>query len=223
MRIIFCGQDVGFGRALKHYLDGEGHSVDWMPASEVLAGLLATNAYEGLVIDAGPMPLAQTVLLSQVRRRRAELHCIVVSAGSTPAQRVALFDHGADHVLDKPIDLCELSARLRRLMRCHGSAAPTSLRVGPLLLDGQARVVHWHERPVSLSKKEYRLLEVFLRGRGRVICRSDLERSLYGDEREIVSNAIDVHIHNLRAKLARDAIEAVRGVGYRLGPAVCEA
>ena len=224
MRMMFCGNDAAFGNLLKIHLEREHHVVDWVPASQALDRLASAGVYQCLLIDIGPCRHAHVELLRAALRHHPNLQGVALAEMSSPAQRIGLFDLGVDDILDKPVDLEELSARLRRLQRRHGARmAPSALRLGPLRVDAETRGVHWHDRPVALSKKEFRLLELFLHSRGRVIRRSDLEQSLYGDEREIVSNAVDVHIHNLRHKLAPEVIQAVRGVGYRLGSGLSDA
>ena len=130
--------------------------------------------------------------------------------------RVRLLNLGADDYLVKPFDLLELSARLRALGRRQVGKDDVVLEFGPLLLSRSEHVAVWNGARVELTKREYRILDTLLRNRDRVLSRKQLEEALYGWGEEVESNAIEVHVHNLRRKLSRELIETVRGAGYRL-------
>ena len=116
----------------------------------------------------------------------------------------------------KPFDLHELAARLRALVRrSRGEAAP-ELRVGEIELDPAARRVRFRGQPVELSVREFALLQELMLNAGRVLSREQLAQRLYSWGEEIESNAIEVHVHHLRRKLAPELVRTVRGVGYLL-------
>jgi DNA-binding response OmpR family regulator len=116
----------------------------------------------------------------------------------------------------KPVDLDELAARLRALVRRSGGDPHPMLQLGPLQIDPAARHVVWHDAPVELSPREFDLLLEFARSPGRFLSKEQLTERLYGWNDELESNAIEVHIHHLRRKLDPSLIITQRGVGYML-------
>jgi len=117
----------------------------------------------------------------------------------------------------KPFDLDELAARMRALTRRQAGRAEPAVVHGALQLNPAQHAVTLHGKPVELSAREFTLLAALLERPGTVLSRAQLEERLYGWNDEIASNAVEVHIHNLRRKLGAEAIENVRGAGYRVG------
>jgi two-component system OmpR family response regulator/two-component system response regulator QseB len=141
---------------------------------------------------------------------------LVLTARDAVPARIAGLDAGADDYLIKPIDLHELAARLRALVRRAHGQRDTLLAAGPVELDPAAHQVWCHGEAVELSNREYDLLHALLLNAGRVLSREQLEQRLYRWGSEINSNAIEVHTFHLRRKLGAALIETVRGVGYRI-------
>jgi len=143
---------------------------------------------------------------------------LILTARDAVDDRVKGLDGGADDYVVKPVDLAELAARLRALIRrASGEAAP-ALRRGQLELDAAARRVVFRGQPVELSAREFALLHELMRSGGRVLSREQLEERLYSWGHEIESNAVEVHVHHLRRKLAPGVIRTIRGVGYVIPP-----
>jgi two-component system OmpR family response regulator/two-component system response regulator QseB len=158
--------------------------------------------------------------LVQVRRQKITTPILILTARDSVPDRIAGLDGGADDYLVKPVDLMELAARLRALVRrAHGVAEP-QLEAGALRLDPASRQVWLGQRLVELSLREYEVLQIFMLHAGRVMTRSQIEQHLYQWGTEVSSNAVEVHIYNLRKKLRSDVIETLRGVGYILPAAV---
>ncbi|HSQ02711.1 MAG TPA: response regulator transcription factor, partial [Burkholderiales bacterium] len=118
--------------------------------------------------------------------------------------------------LVKPFDMGELAARLRALVRRTGRQSDALLRAGGIELDPAGRRVRYQGEPVELSAREFAVLHALLLSAGRVLTRAQIEEQLYAWGEEVESNAVEVYVHHLRRKLAPEAIQTVRGVGYLL-------
>ena len=141
---------------------------------------------------------------------------ILLTALGSIADRVTGLDAGADDYLVKPFALEELIARIHAVSRRQAGRAQTELRVGPLRLDPVRHLLWLRDEPASVSAKEFALLHELMREPGAVLSSEHLEDRLYGWDEEVGSNAIEVHIYNLRKKLGPEVIHTVRGVGYRI-------
>ena len=156
-----------------------------------------------MVLDLGLPGRDGLALLRDLRRKGFDLPVLILTARDAVADRVAGLDAGGDDFLGKPFDLDELSARIRALTRrCCGQSA--LLRAGDLALDTAGRQVTLGHQPLCLSPKEYALLEALIGNADQVVSRSRLQATAYGWQDDVESNALDVHIHNLRRKLGRN-------------------
>ncbi|MGE5171674.1 MAG: winged helix-turn-helix domain-containing protein, partial [Rudaea sp.] len=153
-------------------------------------------------------------LLRKERARGLRTPVLVLTARDAIEDRVRGFDTGADDYVVKPVDLDELAARLRALVRrSRGEPAPV-LEIANVRLDPAARTVTFRGRPVELQAREFNLLQEFMLNAGRVLSRRQIEERIYAWGEEVESNAVEVHVHHLRRKLAPVLIRTVRGVGY---------
>ena len=214
MRILLVEDDNLLGDGIQAGLGQAGFGVDW--AKDGVAGELSlkTGEYAGVVLDLGLPRLSGLELLQRLRAGGNRMPVLILTARDAVEDRVKGLDAGADDYVVKPFDLSELAARLRALVRrSRGEAAPT-LRVGELELDPAARSVTFRARPVELSLREFTLLQELMLNAGRVLSREQLSQRLYAWNEEIESNAIEVHVHHLRKKLAPELLRTVRGVGY---------
>ena len=155
-------------------------------------------------------------LLRAVRARGDRTPVILLTALDDAPDRVRGLDTGADDYLGKPFDLDELAARLRAIARRSEGRAHAVLRACGIALDPAELKVTLNGSAIPLSRREFAVLAVLMERPGIVRSRHELEDRLYGWQEEIESNAVEVHIHNLRAKLGREMIETVRGFGYRI-------
>lgn len=214
MRLLLVEDDALLGSGLRAGLAQNGFAVDWVETGEDAEAALATTVYDGAVLDLGLPGLDGLTLL---RRRRAagdRTPVLILTARDTINDRVTGLDAGSDDYLVKPFSLAELQARLRALVRRNcGEAGPT-LKSGRIELDPAARSVRMDGAVVSMSGREYAVLHALMRNAGRIVSRGQLEETVYGWDDEIGSNAIEVHIHNLRRKLGHEAVQTVRGLGY---------
>jgi two-component system OmpR family response regulator/two-component system response regulator QseB len=155
-------------------------------------------------------------VLAAVRAAGVKTPVLVLTARDAVPSRIRGLDTGADDYVVKPVDMHELAARLRALVRRAHGQAQDHLAVQGIELDPASRTVRQAGSPVALSKSEFDLLHALMLNAGRVLSREQLERQLYSWGREVDSNAIEVHIHHLRRKLGPSSIHTVRGVGYTL-------
>ena len=216
MRILLAEDDPILGDGLRAGLRQQGFAVDWVRDGQAAERELLGGGFEAAVLDLG-LPLKDGMdVLRTLRARRCSLPVLVLTARDAIPDRVSGLDTGADDYVVKPVDLFELGARLRSLVRrAHGNPQQL-LQCGPISLDPAARQVRCQGETVSLSQREYDLLHALMRSSGRVLTREQLEQQLYSWGYEVDSNAIEVHIHHLRKKLGAQAIQTVRGVGYTM-------
>jgi two-component system response regulator QseB len=141
---------------------------------------------------------------------------LVVTARDAIADRVEGLDAGADYYLTKPFSLDELTARIRALLRRDVAREDNVLRHGDLALDTASHAVTKAGKAIDVSAREFALLAALLERPGAALSKAQLEERIYRWGDEVESNAVEVHIHNLRKKLGSDAIRTLRGVGYAL-------
>jgi DNA-binding response OmpR family regulator len=216
MRLLLVEDDPMIGRAVRHGLERAGFTVDWVTEGGSAEAALANGVYDAVVLDLGLPGVDGLTLLRGLRARRDDIAVLIMTARDAVADRVGGLNAGADDYLLKPFDLDELVARVRALLRRRSGSASPVLVAGTLSLDPALRRVTQGGREVSLTAKEFALLEALMRRPGAVLSRERLEDSIYGWGEEIGSNAVEVHLHNLRRKLGVDVIRNVRGVGYRV-------
>lgn len=214
MRLLLVEDDEHLGRAVQTGLSQQGHSVDWVQDG-VAAELAAIDGqYEAIVLDLGLPRQDGLQVLHSLRRAGYAAPIIIITARDDVRDRVSGLDSGADDFIVKPFDLAELGARLRAVSRRAQGRPQSLLRHGDIVVDPAARQVTRAGGVVALTAREFALLVHLLECRGRVRSRQQLEESLYSWDSDIESNAIEVHVHNLRRKLGKELIRTVHGQGY---------
>jgi two-component system response regulator QseB len=216
MRLLLVEDDAMVGRAMRHALFDAGFSVDWVTNGNAAEQALSNDAYALALLDLGLPGRDGLTLLRRLRSRKSDLAVIIVTARDALAERVEGLNAGADDYVLKPFEMDELLARVHALLRRRAGSASPILSAGALTLDPIRKTVSLRGAPVEMSAKEIKLLEVMLQKPGAVYSRAALEEALYGWGEEIASNAIEVHLHNLRKKLGAETIRNVRGVGYKI-------
>jgi two-component system response regulator QseB len=218
MRILLVEDDPMIGKTLQQALRQDGYAVDWV--TDGVAGKTAVDtgseAYAMILLDLGLPKKSGLDLLKEVRRAGNKARVLILTARDAVSDRVAGLDAGADDYLTKPFSLEELGARMRALLRRDVARETNVLRHRDLELDLGRHTVTKAARPVDLSAREFALLAALLERPGAALSKAQLEERVYRWGNEVESNAIEVHVHNLRRKLGAEAIRTLRGVGYAL-------
>lgn len=216
MRVLVAEDDPMIGRAVESGLRASGYATDWV-CDGVEAGLaLSGGGYDAALLDLGLPRRDGLEILKALRREHRDLPVLIITARDAVQDRIAGLDSGADDYLVKPFSLDELLARMRAVIRRRAGRASPEIRYGALLVDPVRRTVSFREKSVDLSAREFALLEALLQEPGAVVSRARLEEAVYGWGEEVESNSVEVHLHNLRRKLAPELIRNLRGVGYRV-------
>jgi two-component system OmpR family response regulator/two-component system response regulator QseB len=216
MRILLVEDDPELGDGLTVGLRQCGFAVDWLKDGNSADLALQSETFDLVVLDLGLPRLAGMEVLNRARGRGQTMPILILTARDATGDKVSGLDAGADDYLVKPIDLDELSARIRALTRRSAGRAAPMLVQGELAVDLAAHRVTLAGQEIELSSREFSLLQMLLENAGRVLTRSQLEQSVYGWRDEPDSNALEVHIHHLRKKLGSDLIRTLRGVGYTI-------
>jgi two-component system response regulator QseB len=214
MRILLAEDDPMIGASVRQGLTQDGFTVDWVRDGRAAELALGERVHDALLLDLGLPRKAGLEVLAAMRRGGDTRPVLVITARDAVGDRIAGLDTGADDYLVKPFDLDELAARLRALLRRGAGRAQPVVTLGDIELDPAARAVRRGGEPVSLSAREFALLEALLARPGAILSRTQLEDKLYGWSDTVESNAVEVHIHALRRKLGASLIRNVRGVGW---------
>jgi two-component system OmpR family response regulator/two-component system response regulator QseB len=214
MRILLVEDDTLLGDALQAGLRQAGFAVDWLRDGAAADAALLAEPFAAVVLDLGLPRLAGFDVLRKLRARDDRTPVLILTARDAVDDRVKGLDAGADDYVVKPIAIVELAARLRALVRRSKGAAGGRLRLGELEIDPAARTLSYAGQPVELQPREFAVLLELVLNAGRVLTRAQLESRLYEWDQALESNAIEVHVHHLRRKLAPALIRTVRGVGY---------
>lgn len=214
MRLLLVEDDELLGDAVKTGLTQYGYIVDWLKDGDAALAALKTETFELIILDLGLPKLSGLQMLQTIRQAGNTTPVIILTARESVEDRVKGLDSGADDYLIKPFDLNELSARIRALVRRSQGRADTTLHYRNITLDPASHTVMVDDEVVNVPRREFALLQKLLENNGQVISREKLMQSLYGWEEDVDSNALEVHIHNLRKKLNANFIRTIRGIGY---------
>ena len=216
MRILVVEDDEVLQEGLKIGLELEGVTADVVGQCEEADTAVRTQQYDAVVLDIALPDGSGLDLLGRWRREGLDFPVLLLTARTMIEDRVDGLDAGADDYLGKPFALTELAARIRALARRRTGRAAATIVIGDLSLDVGRRTVKIGAESVALSRREFAILYALAERPGHILSRTRREDKIYGWQEEVESNAIEVHIHNLRAKISRSLIETVRGEGYRI-------
>ncbi|MWQ00084.1 response regulator [Glaesserella parasuis] len=217
MRILLIEDDPLIGEGLKLGLSKSGFSVDWFTDGKTGLEALSSAPYDAVVLDLTLPKMDGLEVLQSWRRANQDVPVLILTARDTLDERITGLQRGADDYLCKPFALAEVVARLQALIRRRYGHTNPVIEHSLVKFDPNQHKVFLREQEVTLTTREYNLLELFMHNKDRVLTRSFIEEKLYTWDDEVSSNALEVHIYNLRQKLGKQFIRTVHGVGYALG------
>lgn len=220
MRILYAEDEPELRAVTEKQLKAEGFGVDSCGDGEEALDYARSTDYDLIILDIMMPKRDGLSVLRELRRQGKAVPVLLLTAKDAVEDRVAGLDAGADDYLTKPYDFSELMARIRALLRRNSGEKSDCLTAGDLKVCLSSRTVTRGGREISLSAKEFALLESLLRNKGRVLSRAQLENQVWDYDFEGGSNVIDVYIRYLRRKIddpfEQKLIHTVRGAGYVL-------
>ena len=217
MYVLIVEDDALMGEGIQAGLNALGIQAEWVRNARDTETAMTTASFDVVVLDLGLPDEDGMQLLRRWRQRGDNLPVLILTARDAVPDRVSGLQAGADDYLSKPFDLTELAARLHSLVRRAAGRTTQTIQHGDLHFNPQTLQVTLKDKTLSLSRREITVLDTLLQQPGRVVTTAQLQDRLYGWTEGIESNAVAVHIHNLRRKLGDEWIVTVRGMGYRLG------
>lgn len=214
MRLLLIEDNDSIGKGLYVGLNQAGYAVDWVRDGETAQSAFVTEEYDVAVLDLGLPRKSGIEVLAELRARGSKVPVLILTAKDTINDRIIGLDQGADDYMVKPFDLDELQARLRAILRRSSGRASPKLVHGDIELDPASHTVTQNGSIIDLTPRAFDILQTLMENQGRVMSRSRLEESMYSWKDEIESNAVEVHIHQIRKKLGNELIRTIRGVGY---------
>lgn len=214
MHLLLVEDDPALARGLQQALHNEGFAVNHVLTGMHAIQVVKTEPPDIVILDLGLPDIDGLKVLKQLRKINAALPILLLTARDTIEDKVTGLDAGADDYLPKPFNMPELLARLRVLERRLGTAQSNEIIIGDVALSTNSHQVLFQGEELELSKREYMLLKALMESAGKVQTRNSLESKLYSWDDSVASNALEVHIHNLRKKLGTEFIKTLRGVGY---------
>jgi DNA-binding response OmpR family regulator len=221
MHLLVVEDDPRLGRSLRRLLEGDRHLVELVGTGREALEIAVAPGIELLILDIGLPDISGIEVATRLRASGSSLPILMLTARDAVPDRVAGLNAGADDYLVKPFAYEELAARIGALARRTGAPAGkggTVLANGPIHLDESRREVTVSGRPLSLSPREFSLLECLLRHPGQVLSRDQLLELAWPYGEFLMPNTVDTYVHYLREKLgeAGTLVETIRGVGYRM-------
>ncbi|MBN9028939.1 MAG: DNA-binding response regulator [Rhizobiales bacterium 63-7] len=216
MRILLIEDDPVLGEALRDHVAGQGHAVDWMQTLGDARDALRVVDYALILLDLRLPDGSGIDFLRALRRRSDARPVIILTAHDQISDRIEGLNSGADDYLVKPFDLGELTARILAVSRRAGGNVAPVLAFGDFRINRADRQIVAGQDEVSLSGREWAVLDVLIARPGAIVSKGQIEEALYAFGSEIESNTVEVYVSRLRKKLGRQAILTLRGVGYKM-------
>ncbi len=221
MRILIVEDERSLATELIQFLENEHFKCDWGANKMEASELLAINPYDFVLLDIGLPDGNGLSLIEEARKNASEAYFIVITAKGELEDKLKGFELGADDYLAKPFSLLELNSRLQAIIRRKFGHKSSEIKFGNFTLDTVKRLLLYQNEFIDLTKKEYDILHYLVLNKNRVLDRLQLTEHIWGDfyEDDFDSNYIDVHIKNIRKKMAKfdetKWIKTLRGIGYK--------
>ncbi|MBU1306078.1 MAG: response regulator transcription factor [Alphaproteobacteria bacterium] len=216
MRILLIEDDQVLGAAIRDHIAADGHGVDWMQRLDDAGAALDSVAYQLVLLDLNLPDGRGLDLLRRLRAQGNTVPVIISTAQDQIAVRIEGLNAGADDYLVKPFDLSEMSARLAAVARRYGGNPAPEVSFGPISVNTATKAVSVNGKSVTLTSREWAVLERLISRPGAIVTKSEIEDSLYAFGAEIESNAVEVYVSRLRKKLGKDSVTTLRGLGYQV-------
>ena len=216
MRILLVEDDELLAQGMVTRLKHMGYQPEHCTTGKQALQAAQASSFALMILDLGLPDGFALDLIRQLRQSGVSMPILVLTAQSQLDTKLTALNSGADDYLVKPIDVLELEARIRVLSRRQQQRRDDSLQLAGISLNLHNHQCQFQQQDVSLTRREFMLLKEFMLKPDRILSRQQLEELSYGWDGDTESNAIEVHIHNLRKKLSPEVIKTVRGVGYML-------
>jgi two-component system response regulator QseB len=215
MRVLLVEDEKSFAEGLAYGLTKSHYGVELVYDGEAALRVIESGEDFGVIVLDVDLPgINGFEVLRTIRNKNINTPVIMLTASGELDNRLIGFDSGADDYLSKPVELEELIARIEAINRRSTRNSKRILTFGDVKLDSAAHKVHKNNKLLEISRREFTLLQALLENIGRVVSREHLTQILYGWKYDVDSNALEVHIHNLRKKFGNKFITTIRGVGY---------
>ena len=218
MRILLIEDEAALARPLGAHLEADHHVVDWFGTLDEAESAIRTLDYDVVLLDLQLPDGDGLSFLSRLRDRHIRTPVIILTARDKVSDRIDGLNRGADDYVIKPFDLDEVKARIHTVCRRGADQLTQTMQVRDLRINLSDQTVIRNGAPVRLTAKEWGVLEVLLRRKGRIVPKESLETAIYAYGAEVESNALEAHISRLRMKLGKELIVTHRGMGYLLAP-----
>jgi len=216
-RVLIVEDEPGLASFIEKGLGSRGYATKVVGDGESALVIASDADFDLLILDLGLPDMDGLSVLRELRRRGERLPTLILTARDDLGDKVEGLDAGAGDYVTKPFRLEELLARARAQLRDASGVEPTLLEVGGISLDLRTRRVLAGGSSVDLTAREFTMLETFMRHAGQVLSREQLLAHVWGYDYDPGSNVVEVYVRYLRQKVGEEAIETVRGMGYRMG------
>jgi two-component system response regulator QseB len=214
MRILLIEDEESLGECIRLGLTQCKYVVDWVKNGADAWSAIQSEHFDMVILDLGLPKVSGEEILKNMRAKGISTPVIILTAKDNVTDLVTGLDFGADDYIYKSFDLKELYARIRAIQRRATICVSPILSIGNITLNLSTRKVYKSKKEIDLSRREFILLQMLMEKVEHVFSRKQLIQSMYGWGDDINSNALEVHIHNLRKKLGNKTIKTVRGIGY---------